>query len=140
MKPPRSGLLGVRVHEFADAGAVEALGHAGIVLDPVGRDDLSPRQLALEHHRGGACARGVQGGRKPRRAAPDDRDVDDVAHNVPPLSFTGWPAACAALTTWSSSVRARPSVFIWLGLFCVSRITFSNWFAAFWNCFGFAFM
>ena len=39
----RAELLGLLVHQLADLGAGDALGEAGVVLDPVGRDDLAAR-------------------------------------------------------------------------------------------------
>ena len=60
--------LGLLLHELAQLGAGHPLGLAGVVLDPVGRDDLTPGKPGLEDDRPGPGARRVQAGGQPRRA------------------------------------------------------------------------
>ena len=128
----RAELLGMRVHQLADAGAVQALGHAGVVLDPVGRDDLPAGQRGLEHDRVRAGARSVEGGGEPGRASADDGDVDDLAHSDAPSRRSVTPAAVASFFNCSSRVLARVRISDRVVSPVVSLMTSCSWFAAPW--------
>ena len=106
----RTVRLGLLRHQVAELGAVDAVGEARVVLDPVGRHDLTARDAALEHDGLGSATRGVERGRQSARSTADDGYLDVLSGHcavTPAVVSMGRPAAAASLVSCVSAACAR---------------------------------
>jgi hypothetical protein len=77
-------LLRVAGHALGELAAEDGL-EAGVILDELGVEELSSRDLAFEQQRPEHAAAGIHGGAQPGRAPADDDGIEVE---------TGWRGHC----------------------------------------------